>query len=86
MTFVSATSNATQNGQTLTWNVASLAPNQTTSFTVIARVDAPGTQTNFAQVCNYEESGEPQDADSAPDCSTQTNNEDDEDEVIISCQ
>jgi uncharacterized repeat protein (TIGR01451 family) len=85
LTFVSATPSATQNGQTLTWNVSSLGVNQSTTFTVVATVATVWTHTNFAQVCNYEETGEPQDADSSPDCNVQTNNEDDEDEVSISC-
>ena len=41
LTFVSASPTATQNAQTLTWNVSSLAPNQTTTFTVVATVATP---------------------------------------------
>ncbi|HEY3760509.1 MAG TPA: tandem-95 repeat protein [Verrucomicrobiae bacterium] len=48
--FVSATGSGTTNNGVATWNLASLAANTTTNFTLIVTVPASGTLTNIASV------------------------------------
>jgi len=69
--FVSATpaqASITPNGMgnTITWNIASLAPGATTTITVNAKIVEALRDKNKTEVCDYEETGEPQDPDSAP--------------------
>jgi hypothetical protein len=53
-------------GNTITWNIASLAPGATTTITVNAKIIEALRDKNKTEVCDYEENGEPQDPDSAP--------------------
>ena len=89
VTFVSASNGWTHNNWTVTWNIPSLAPNQSMTLYVTGTVNALSCQAvNKAEVCDYEENWEPQDPDSNP-CTMWPNSmpsEDDEDMVDFICQ
>lgn len=75
---------ASVNGNTITWNIASLAPGQTTTITIQAKIIQALWDKNRTEVCDYEEAGELQDPDSDP-CNmgpTGMPNEDDEDMIM----
>ena len=64
--FVSASNGGTVNGHTITWNIASLAPNQSITLYFTGKIVSSERSKNKAEVCDYEENWEPQDPDSDP--------------------
>lgn len=83
--YISSTPQAASvNGNTITWNITSLAPGQTTTITIQAKIILAVWEKNRTEVCDYEEAGELQDPDSDP-CNMGPNgmpNEDDEDMIM----
>ena len=55
-----------EDGNTITWNITSLAPGQTTTITIQAKIILAVWEKNRTEVCDYEEAGELQDPDSDP--------------------
>lgn len=66
-TFLSATNGGTHAGGTVTWAIPGpLAANQSITLYFTGKVTQAGNYSNKTEICNYEEAGEPQDADSNP--------------------
>ena len=65
--FISTTNGGTNANGVITWTIPGpLAPNQSMTLYLTGRVVQEGSFVNKTEVCNYEEAGEPQDADSNP--------------------
>ena len=65
--FVSASNGGVNSNGTVTWTIPGpLEPNQSITLYLTGKVNQEGNFTNKTEVCNYEEAGEPQDADSNP--------------------